>query len=97
MLKEKGIGKKNILKSGPFSLSAFSSVFKSSLIMETVVRSDGIRQASSLAVDGACSICGQNTCLGQENVILFYRLSEPHNLGDLDLVSNFKTLPKILC
>lgn len=42
-------------------------------------------------------ICGQNTCLGQENVMLIYRLFEPHNLGDMDLVSNFKTLPKILC
>lgn len=52
---EKGIGKKNVLKFGPFSLSAFSSVFKLSLLMETVVRSDGIKQASSLAVGGAFS------------------------------------------
>lgn len=52
---EEGIGKKNVLKTRPFSLSAFSSVFKLSLIMETVVRSDGIKQASSLTVDGACS------------------------------------------
>lgn len=52
---EKGIGKKNVLKSRPISLSAFNSVFKLSFIMETVIRSDDNKQASSLAVYGTCS------------------------------------------
>lgn len=85
-----------------FSLSAFSSVVRFSLLMEIVVRSDGNKQVSSCcrcpaAVTAAdLSICGQHM-FGQENVILIYGLSEPHKLGDMDLVSNFKTLPKILC
>lgn len=54
---EKGIGKKNVLTltSRPVSLSAFSSVFKLSFIMEIVIRSDDNKQASSLAVYGTCS------------------------------------------